>query len=102
MKIVLKQRLEEVAATVDLDLAVFLCFQLRDRLRDITLDQESVVPVQPFERPRSNVLRAGVEGRGDLVRWVGGLRPRACEDLIGPAAQEEGAGASGPPGHDLA
>jgi hypothetical protein len=86
---------------VDLNLAAFLCLELRD-LGNVALEQDGVAPVDLIERPRGDELRPGVEGRGNLVRWVGGLGPGACEDLVGLAAEEEGAGEIGPLGHDLA
>src|SRR5439155_20677045 len=101
-EIVLEQGLEGVAAAVDLDLAALLCLELRDLLGNVALEQDGVVPRDLIERPRSDEFRSGVEGRGNLVRRVGGLGPGACEDLIGLAAEEEGAGALGPLGHDLA
>ena len=87
---------------MDLNLAAFLCLELRDLLGNVALEQDGVAPVDLIERPRSDELRPGVERRGNLVGRVGGLRLRACEDFIGLAAEEEGAGAIGPLGHDLA
>src|SRR4029453_12800264 len=97
-----EQGLEEIAAAVDLDLAAFLCLELRNLLGDVALEQGGIVPLDLIERPRSYEFRPGVESRRNLVRRIGGLWPGACEDLIRLAAEDEGARAIGPPGHDLA
>lgn len=76
---------------MDLNLAAFLCLELRDLLGNVALEQDGITPLDVIERPRSDELLPGVEGRGNLVRRVGGLGPGACEDLIGLAVEEEGA-----------
>ena len=99
---VLEQGLEEVAAAVDLNLATFLYFELRDLFDDVALEQVGIVPGDLIKRPRSDELRPGVESRRDLVRRVGGLGPRSREDLIGLAAEKESTGSLGPLSHDFA
>src|SRR3972149_6652267 len=54
------------------------------------------------ECARGDELGTGVEGRSTLVSRVGGIGPGARKDLIRLAAEEEGAGADGPLGHDVA
>src|SRR5439155_22782605 len=72
-EIALEQGLEEVAAAVDLDLAAFLCLELCDLLSNVALEQDGIAPFDFIKRPRSDEFRPGVEGRGNLVRRVGGL-----------------------------
>src|SRR5512145_1545150 len=100
--IVLEQGLEEVAAAVDLNLAGVPCLELCDLLGHVALEQMGIVPGDLVERPRSDELRPGIEGHGDLVRRVGGLWPGSREDLIGLAAEKESAGSLGPLSHDFA
>ena len=92
-EIALEQGLDEVAAAVDLNLVAILCLELRDLLGYVALEQVRIVPGDFIERPRSDELRPGVEGRSDLVRRVGGLGPGRRENLIGLAADKKGAGA---------
>src|SRR5690606_21753613 len=75
-KIVPEQRLEEVAAAVDLDLAAFPRLEPGDLPGHVATEQGGVVPADLVERPRRDVLGPGVERRGDLVRRVGGPGPR--------------------------
>jgi hypothetical protein len=75
---------------------------LRDLLDNIALEQDGITPIDFVESPRSDVLRPGVERRGNLVRRIGGLGPGACEDLICLPAEKKGTGALGSLGHDLA
>jgi hypothetical protein len=61
---------------VNLNLAAFLCLELRDLLSDLALEQDGIVPVDPIEGPRSDELRPGVECCGILVRRISRLRSR--------------------------
>src|SRR3990172_12993693 len=98
----LEQGLEECAASVDLDLAAFFGLYLRNLLCNLSLDHQGVVPLDLGECARGDDLGTGVEGRSTLISRVGGIGPRAGKDLIRLAAEEEGAGAQGPLGHDVA
>src|SRR3990170_1939684 len=100
-EVVLEQGLEECAASVDLDLAAFFGLELRNFLWNVSFKEEGVVPLDLGECARGDELGTGVEGRSTLVSRVGGIGPGARKDLIRLAAEEEGAGADGPLGHEV-
>jgi hypothetical protein len=83
---------------VDLNLAAFLCLELRNLLGNVALEQDGVVPVDLIERPGCDELRPDVE----RFRRIGGLGPGVCKHLIGFTAEKKGVGALRPLGHDLA
>jgi hypothetical protein len=90
-EVVLHQRLHELRAAGDEEVATRPLFQLRDRLGDVTLDHRGVVPVCTLERSRDDELRHRVHllGEPGLVRP---RRPGRGETFVGLAPQEQRVG----------
>ena len=83
---VLDQRVRERGAAGDEDRAAVALLQLRDRCRDVALEQRRVVPVELRQGCRCDVFRHRVH----LVRKVAfPRRPRLGEALVGDAPEQE-------------
>ena len=69
-----------------------LLLELRDRLRDVALQQGRVQPLERLaQRGRGDVLRHAVQRCGErVVVWL--RRPERCHALVCPPAKQEAAG----------
>ena len=81
----LEQRLRQLDAAVDDDLTVDLLLELRDRVRDVALEDGGVIPLRLLQRRRDDVL-------GHVVELVGELafprRPRRGEAFVGDTFEQ--------------
>src|SRR6266516_2161297 len=79
-EIVLHKRLDQIAATVHLDLRPGLFLESRDLLPDVTFDEGGVLPLNAVQRARGDVLLRVVQAiRGWIVFDVG---PMGSEYLV--------------------
>src|SRR4029450_8059402 len=62
------------------------CLQPADLVHDITVYAQRVLPVEPVEGARDDILRRLVEGLRDRGGAV--VRPVGGENLVGPASQK--------------
>lgn len=91
-QVVLKQRVDQISAAVDQEVAGRLVLEPGDLPHHVTRDQRRVVPIRLLERGRHHVF-------GDLVHpphqllVPGGGWPERGPDLIRLPAEQEGLGA---------
>src|SRR5918995_2808033 len=71
---------------MNLDLVSLLALQRLDVLGDVARDQDRVVPLDPVERRRGDVLAGAVEVVGDRSLVIGPVRG---EDLVRTAAEQQ-------------
>src|SRR6266540_3544979 len=93
-KVIIEQPPEQGAAAMHLQLASRLGFQLADGGRDLTGEDGRIRPPGVGECGRCHVLGLRVQRRPDwAVARIVPRSPGAGEDLVGPAAEQEGVGA---------
>src|SRR5215472_11278365 len=100
-KVVLDQRLSEIAAAVDLEFLASLALQPCDLFHGVTLDQRRVVPRHLVERFGDDVLREAIQLPGDLV-FAGDQRPVRGHDLVRGSTEQKGVSGFEPVGHEPA
>src|SRR5262249_38488297 len=88
-EVVLDQRLRELRAAVNDDVALELLLELRYFLDDVATEDGRVVPLGALEGGGDHVLRHRVELVCELALDP---RPDGCEALVGHTAEQEGVG----------
>jgi hypothetical protein len=81
-----EQRLDEAGAAVHRELRAVVRLQRGDVLGDVALDERGVVPFDPVERGRGDVLAHGVQLVRDRALVV---RPMRGEDLVRAAPEHQ-------------
>jgi hypothetical protein len=68
--------------------AVFL-LQRRYCLADVAVEQRRVLPLERLaKRRRGDVLRPRVQGLGELLLLLSGIRPMGSKDLVGAPPEQ--------------
>src|SRR6184192_1941843 len=87
-EIALQQRLNQVAASVNLELRTTFGLELLDLGDDITVDEHRRFPIDIDRSVRDNVFRGRIDPLGN---WVvsGSLRPIPSKDVVSSPAEEK-------------
>src|SRR5437588_2955218 len=85
-QIVLEQRLNQVAASVHLELRAIFLLELPDLADDIAVDRDGLLPIGADGPVRDDVFRRPIDR---IAGRVGRLRPKTGKDVVGLPAQEQ-------------
>src|SRR3982074_420024 len=85
-QIILEQRLNQVAASVHLELGAVSLLELLDLADDIAVDGDGLLPIGADRAVRDDIFRRPIDR---LAGRVGRLRPKTGKDVVGLPAQEQ-------------
>src|SRR5438552_210497 len=85
-QIVLEQRLNQVAASVHLELRAIFLLELLDLADDIAVDGDGLLPVGADRAVRDDIFRRPIDG---IAGRVCRLRPKTGKDVVGLPAQKQ-------------